>query len=505
MSIPIDNSPISPPGPRLLTKSEFVAGRQCHKRLWWTVHEPHCQELVPDRNALAIMANGRLVGHTARDHLPGGILIGPAYLGSGERVEETRHFMTTGAPVIYEATFAAEGCVVSTDILLRDGDGWTLIEVKSSLDTKDEQVADVAFQAWVARASGAPVRRVEVMHLNRECRHPELDALFTRDDVTEAAAAREAAIAAEAREQLTMLSGIEPAKEIGPHCEDPQECPFKRRCWPTWPEHHVSTMYYAKKAWWDWAAKGWHTIPDLPADVKLRGGAPAKRQARCIRDGKTMIVEDGLRGVLDAWPRPLAFLDFETVQLPIPAWPGCSPLMQVPVQFSCDVEDASAPNGLLHYDFLAEGPEDPRPELARRLAEACRGAGAVVAYYHQFEKKCLQELAAAVPELEGELLGIASRLVDLLPVVRDHVYHPAFGGGFGLKKVLPALVAGTHYDELEIAEGATASHELERLMFHRDAMAAQEWAFLRDHLLEYCRMDTWGMVRLFRQLEQLQT
>jgi hypothetical protein len=34
-------------------------------------------------------------------------------------------------------------------------------------------------------------------------------------------------------------------------------------------------------------------------------------------------------------------------------------------------------------------------------------------------------------------------------------------------------------------------------------MPAQEWAFLRDHLLEYCRMDTRGMVRLFRRLEQL--
>jgi hypothetical protein len=503
MAIPVENLPLSPPGPRHLTKSEFVAGLQCHKRLWWTVHDPHCQELVPDRSARAMMDTGRLVGQTARDYVRGGRLIGPAYLGTEERVAETLHFIASGAPVIYEATFAAEGCVVSTDILERQGDGWTLIEVKSSLDAKDGQITDAAFQAWVARASGVPVRRVEIMHLNRGCRHPELGDLFAREDVTEVAAARDAAIAAEARAQLAMLSGLEPVKEIGPHCEDPQDCPFKRRCWPAWPEHHVSTMYYAKKAWWDWATKGWHTIPDLPADVKLRGGAPAKRQARCIREGRTMIVEEGLRAALDAWPRPLAFLDFETVQLPVPAWSGCGPLMQVPVQFSCDVEDPTAPNGLAHFDFLAEGPEDPRPALARGLVDACRGAGAVVAYYHQFEKQCLQHLAAAVPELEAELLGIAERLVDLLPLVREHVYHTAFGGVFGLKKVLPALVPGTHYDELEIAEGATASHELTRLLFHRDAMPAQEWAVLRDHLLEYCRMDTWGMARLFGQLQKL--
>src|SRR5450759_1607652 len=35
---------------------------------------------------------------------------------------------------------------------------------------------------------------------------------------------------------------------------------------------------------------------------------------------------------------------------------------------------------------------------------------------------------------------IQSRLWDLLPVVRNHVYHPAFAGSFSLKAVLPALV-----------------------------------------------------------------
>jgi hypothetical protein len=45
-----------------------------------------------------------------------------------------------------------------------------------------------------------------------------------------------------------------------------------------------------------------------------------------------MIVEDGLREAVDARPRPPASLDFETVQLPIPAWPGCGPLMQRPAR-----------------------------------------------------------------------------------------------------------------------------------------------------------------------------
>ena len=32
-----------------LSKSRFVAGVQCHKLLWWKVHEPDAVELQPDK------------------------------------------------------------------------------------------------------------------------------------------------------------------------------------------------------------------------------------------------------------------------------------------------------------------------------------------------------------------------------------------------------------------------------------------------------------------------
>ena len=35
--------------PPRLSKSRFVTGCQCHKLLWWTVHEPDAPELQPDR------------------------------------------------------------------------------------------------------------------------------------------------------------------------------------------------------------------------------------------------------------------------------------------------------------------------------------------------------------------------------------------------------------------------------------------------------------------------
>ena len=50
----------------------------------------------------------------------------------------------------------------------------------------------------------------------------------------------------------------------------------------------------------------------------------------------------------------------------------------------------------------------------------------------------------------------ASRLWDLLPVVRNHVYHPAFAGSYSLKSVLPALVPEMSYAGMQVADGQDA-------------------------------------------------
>jgi hypothetical protein len=45
-----------PPGVVRLSKSRVLAGLQCHKRLWWTVHELGAPELQPGRRASGAVA-----------------------------------------------------------------------------------------------------------------------------------------------------------------------------------------------------------------------------------------------------------------------------------------------------------------------------------------------------------------------------------------------------------------------------------------------------------------
>src|SRR5205085_4144894 len=107
--------------------------------------------------------------------------------------------------------------------------------------------------------------------------------------------------------------------------------------------------------------------------------------------------------------------------LAIPRWPGCRPWQQVPVQFSVHVEERG--RGLVHHEWIADGPEDPRPALAAALVDACAGARRVVAYYASFERDCLKQLREAVPRFAKDLERIEKRLLDLLPAIRNHDYH----------------------------------------------------------------------------------
>jgi hypothetical protein len=173
----------------------------------------------------------------------------------------------------------------------------------------------------------------------------------------------------------------------------------------------------------------------------------------------------------------------------------------VPVQFS--VHANVQRRHPTHHAWIAEGPGDPRPELARRLVAACAGARTVVAYYASFERSCLRHLIECVPDLAPPLAEIEAKLADLHPVVRNHVYHPDFGGFFSIKQVLPALVAGLGYDDLEIRDGEVATVRLQQLMLGGEELRPGERERLRDALLRYCERDTWAMVRLHERLRAL--
>jgi hypothetical protein len=481
-----------------LSKSRFCQGLQCLKQLWWRTREPEALELVATPALQVLFDRGHQVGERARGQFPGGLLVDRPHGQYAEKIADTRAALASGAPAVFEASFSADGVFAAVDVLERRRRGFGLIEVKSTVETRPQHLPDVAIQLHVLRQAGLEVTRAELMHLDRDCRFPDLSNLFVRDDLTAQAEAFLPSIPGHLARMKAALAGPLPVVEVGPHCDDPYECPFKARCWPEVDDDHVSHLYYANRVAATLRADGIELIRDIPEGTRL--SEIQARQVRAVKSRK-VVVEKGLGGALQALAPPVAYLDFETIAPAIPVWPGCGPYLSVPVQLSC--HRLEAPGQLTHHQHLAEGPGDPRPALAEAVVAACAGARAVVAYNAPFERRCLEHLAEAVPGRRQALLEVAGRLVDLLPIVRDHVYHPDFGGSFSMKAVAPALVPGIDYAELEIAEGGTASNVLERLLLGGDAIAAADRAAARAQLLEYCALDTLAMVKIAERLREL--
>jgi hypothetical protein len=455
------------------------------------VHEPDAPELIPGPELQARFDWGHRVGEAARHAYPGGVLV-PFERGRlREAVAATAIALENGADRLYEAAFQHDSVFVAVDVLEQGPRGWVIHEVKSTTRVKDEHLPDAAIQAWVLEGAGHLVHRVEVVTLDRECVYPDLDRLFKATDVTREVASLKPDIAGTVGSLLAVLGGPLPSAETGERCKVPHRCPFFDRCWPEVADDHVSRLYFGGRRMRELLTAGIERIGDIPGDVKLSG--VQARQVRACREGCAAVDGDGLADALDAFEAPVRYLDFETVSPPIPMWNGCRPYDAVPVQFAClEENDGSA----TWYEHLALPGCDPRPALARALVRACGESGSVLAYNVAFERRCVEHLIAAVPEEAPALEGIWERLDDLLPVVRDRVYAPAFRGSFGLKSVLPALLPDLAYDDLEVKGGETASLELERLLLGTGRIEAGEVEPLRTALLAYCRRDVEGLAAL---------
>ena len=445
------------------------------------------------------MDEGIRVGEAARALFPGGVLIDLPYDQVQAGVDATTRALARREPAIFEATFAEGGIVVAVDILAREGRTHTLIEVKSSTSIKPHHLWDAAVQAFALRRAGVDVDAVEIMHLNDACRFPEMDDLFVREAISGRVRSLFPQISELIQEQTTMLEGPLPEVEVGKHCDEPYECPFKARCWPELPRHHVETFYALRREKSaQLGTQELELVNEVPASFPLT--VIQERQRRSVTE-EELLVEGDLAAALAPLGGRVAYLDFETVGPAIPVWEGFGPWHAHPVQFSCHI--ASPDGDLEHVEWLADGPEDSRPAMAQALVNALEDVDVVVAYNVAFEKKCLEMLGSAAPDLSSGIQAISSKLYDLLPVVRDHVYHPDFLGSFSLKRVLPALVSDLSHESLEVSEGQTASALLYGLLFLGEPGKPAQRKAVRRNLLDYCAMDTLALVRLKERLVEL--
>src|SRR5690242_17877745 len=140
------------PGRSRLSKSKFLSGLQCHKRLYLDTTHPELAE-PPDPATQALLAMGTEIGQLARRRFPGGVLVPPSLRPRDAAIAKTATLLQDpDLPAIFEGAFEYNGVVVRVDILERvhEPEGtrsaWRLIEVKSSTRVKEVHLDDLAIQ-----------------------------------------------------------------------------------------------------------------------------------------------------------------------------------------------------------------------------------------------------------------------------------------------------------------------------------------------------------------------
>jgi hypothetical protein len=487
----------------VLSKSTFMRSCQCLKSLYLNKHHKELRDNL-DAGREAIFSRGINVGKLAQQLFPGGVDASPpSSFEYDKSVLKTAEYIKNGAKIIYEAAFIHDGVLAAADLLVNHNGKWKAYEVKSSTSVKEPFLLDGTLQYHVITNAGIPLTDISIIYLNNQyVRKGELKLrkLFKAESVIREAKKQQGFVVKQIEVAKTILKQTSAPKiDIGIHCNDPYPCDFIGHCFkhvPTISVFDISRLLSERK--FELYNSGIVNLQDVPEDFPLNNAQ--RIQVDCYRTGAAMIDKGGIRRFLRSLEYPLCFLDFETFAPAVPLYDSSRPYQQIPFQYSAHCKTSPHATAT-HFEFLAEAGNDPRPGFIERLLSDLKGSADILTYNKSFEIGRLRELALAFPKYAVQLERIILRVKDLmLPFQQKLYYTPAMNGSYSIKAVLPALVPDLNYDSLAIADGSSASNAFEQLIHETDVTKISA---IRNHLLEYCKMDTLAMLKILEVLEHI--
>ena len=548
---------------KIISKSKYVAGLQCLKYLWYLINDT---EAIPpfDEVTQFLFQQGHDVGNLAKSLFPGGIeieygvnieaelarareltnLAAPVSAASAPSASDTDFAAATanknistgdaststvstisGSTItrlpLFEPAFTYKNAFARADILEPTGtDSWNIIEVKSASSIKDINKHDISFQKYCYEGAGLKIDKCYLMYLNRDfIKDGPIDPhrFFAMDDVTD-----EAEILKEGVEEKInlMLEAIRsatcPEISIGKNCYNPYDCPLKQICWSHLPKNNVFELYKGKDLACSFYQNGIIEISQINETSML--SSIQHMQYRAVTENCEIIDRDSIDKFLKKLQYPLYFLDFETFATAIPLFDGLKPYQNIPFQFSCHIMESldAKPESL--YFLAGDDKADPRIGFLENLKKALGydgnydnkhpgspATGSILVYYESFEKNILKELAKVFPEHNWWIEDVIERIVDMYePFGNFYYYNSQQKGSASLKKVLPALT-DINYDDMEISNGQMASLSYLNITFLKDEKEPDKAQVekIRKDLLDYCGLDTEGMIFILRELYKI--
>lgn len=472
---------------------------ECPLHLWLEKIRPELLPPVPPELA-RIFKQGNEVDQLAKGLYPEGLEVN-GYNEEGFR--NTQKAIATGVKVLFQPTAVADGLSARADILVKGKfDAWDIYEVKMSTEVKDEYYQDTAFQKICFTRAGIAIGRVYLVHVNNKyIRKGGIDVkkLFAIEDITDDVND----LIPEIDELIPKAQAVSKwSKDLS--AEQLLTCPDLGTCEHV--GHWLNTL----------------AIHDLEAALNA---LPAKTVGKMIEKNvfdvgklsKKFLASIPWKTPAQRWPKhinqpairddiqhlkyPLYFLDYETIFPAIPPFDGCHPYQQIPFQYSVYVVEPAGATPKT-FDFLKESFEDPRLSLIEALREAIGPEGSVISWNAVFEKGRNEEMAKAFPKHADFLRGVNKRMYDLMLIFRKKMYvEPDFHGSASLKNVMPALIPDLSYKNLNIQEGGEASASWAVLT--DPGIPEEQRKQLHHDMIEYCRLDVYGMVKILEHLQKV--
>lgn len=492
-----------------ITKTDFLEYSFCRKNLWLKKHKPELFDgLELSDFEIKIIREGNIADEAARKLFPQGILIEST---NELAVGKTQQLLQEGKEVLFQAAFEYEGFFIRSDVMVFDTErnGWELYEVKASTKVKNSpsdpqnHVTDLAFQKEVMESCGLVVTKTGVIHLNNKyTRHGELDydELFMTVDISDDVAEVTDAVRAKMQE---MKEYLQMPEEKGCDCllrGRSKHCSTFAYSNPKVPEYAIYDLFKignSKRKIETWVDEQRFALDEVREDEL---NERQRLQVETYLKQVSYVDKKKIAELLNGLEFPLCFFDYEGLIAAIPLYEGFSPFEQIPFQYSLHIlhEDGSVDH--TEHIITKTGSDMMNPLVEQLVADAGIG-GTFVSWHAVYERGRNDKLIELYPQHAAVLNAVNEKMFDLEEIFTKNLYaHYGFKGKTSIKYILPVLVPELSYKTLSIQKGDHASERWEHMM--KVSTSAEEKEQIKQDLLEYCKMDTWAMVMIYKHLVQ---
>jgi hypothetical protein len=486
----------------IFTKTQFLQGNKCDLYLWNLFHKPEVIDSEESGDHFKFRNNQQNIELFAfgRELFPNGIFA-PENFDPKTVTNNILTLLKERKPV-YHSTLIAKNLQTKIDVLNPVGeDSWDIILFRNSGHKKPESILDISFQKYVADLSGIKISQCILYTVNQN--------YFYTDEIIVENYFKEYNVTNEVKNILTNISkDIEyflnvrnlehrplPTKEHS--CGMLKECRSRTACWKGFSGGNIHILREAGELPKTLLKSGVRIIEDIPPETEL--SSIQKIQIKAHIEGIPNINKPNLKEFIDKVSYPIHFLDFETINPVIPIYKKSYPFEHIPFLYSLDIlqENGEVKN----YTYIEEDGIDPREGILKNLKSLISSTGSIVCFNDMIEKGCLKAAVKQFSEYGEWFSLLSSRFVDAsIPFRNLDYYHPDQNGSASLKSIVGPLI-NMDYKNLKIHDGSAANAEF--LKFKLGRVREDKKEILFQNLIEYCRMDTFTLMKLFLRLKEL--